>query len=90
MKDDTRKTAKDAQTEKAKKAFACQLKSARERTGKTQSQFFQLIHKGKTPGDDILTHDAFPLCRNCAGWPTTAMFPQTSCWECMMPSFFAG
>lgn len=64
MKDDTRKTAKDAQTEKAKKAFACQLKSARERTGKTQSQFFQLIHKGKTPGDDILTHDASSLGNN--------------------------
>ena len=64
MKDDTRKTAKDAQTEKAKKAFACQLKAARERTGKTQSQFFQLIKKGKSPGDAILTHDASSLKNN--------------------------
>lgn len=64
MKDEIKTTEKDTQQDGGKTAFACQLKAARERTGKNQSQFFSLIKKGKSPVDAILTYDASSLKNN--------------------------
>ena len=64
MNDDSKTSEKNTQQDGGKIAFACQLKAARERTGKNQSQFFSLIKKGKSPGDAIYTYDASSLKHN--------------------------
>ena len=64
MKDDTKSNKKDVKPDAAKTAFACKLKAARERTGKSQPQFFQLIQNGNiSPEEDLPIFDKSPLTK---------------------------
>ena len=74
MNDDSKTSEKNTQQDGGKIAFACQLKAARERTGKNQSQFFSLIKKGKSPGHPGIIafhHAKFARCITMK--PTTVM-----------------
>ena len=64
MNDVSKTTKTDTQKDGGKTAFACQLKAARERTGKKQSQFYSQIKDGISPGDGSRTYDAISLTSN--------------------------